>query len=108
MPTDVERLRELVNPDVLWAYLHGVERFVTTDLVVYFEAGKAPQAFLRGPWLEEPLVPANVREKLAESAMTAAKVTGSQTAFWFVVGFGPGDMAAMPIISQRMQDGGDA
>ena len=90
------------------AYLHGVDRFTTTDLVVYFEQGKTPQAFLRGSWLDEPLVPTNVREKLKDSAASVAKAEGTQTAFWFVVGFGPGDMGAMAILSQRMEDGGDA
>lgn len=108
MSPDVERLRPLVDESILWAYLHGVDRFRTTDLVVYFEKGKNPQAFLRGPWLEEPSLPENVKQKLQVSGAVEAKVTGTQTAFWFVVGFGPGDMAAMPIISQRMQDGGDA
>jgi hypothetical protein len=112
MTTDTERLRPLVTPDVLWGYLTGVERYLTSDLVVFLAVRtNQPMAFTRTAWLEHAVgVPEPVRAKLALSAAQASErpLEGNQTAFWFVAEFLDGDMAAMVIVSQRMQEAGDA
>jgi len=107
---DVERLRPLVDKEVLWAYLHGFERFGSSDIVVYLADKAEPRSFLRPLWLEHVArpVPLSVRERLSRPASETEPLEGNQTAFWFVADLPDGDMAAMVIISQRMQDGGDA
>lgn len=109
------RLQNLIDESVLWAYLGGVERHGTNDLVVYLHLGDLPRVFLRTEWLRLPNlapdlteIPTNVLTKVKDPPSATRKLVGNQTAFWFVARFPDDTMDAVAIISQRMVEGGDA